>query len=66
MFVGISIELLQPGFELLHQASFCYREITSSITPSNNLREWLDVRYNLRTTASHAAKQDHEQAGTEI
>ena len=34
MLVGIRIELLQPGFDLLHQPIFWYRKVTSSITPS--------------------------------
>ena len=33
MLVGIRIELLQPGFDLLHQLIFWYRKVTSSITP---------------------------------
>ena len=69
MLVGIRIELLQPGFDLLHQPIFWYRKGTSSITPLHpsrttqpaiKLREGLDARYNLRITASRSAKQAHD------
>lgn len=36
MLVCISIELLQPSFQLVHQYSFLwYREVTSAVTLSN-------------------------------
>ena len=69
MLVGICIELLQPGFDLLHQLIFLVLQrylkqhpfhLGHTTQPPIKLREWLDAQHNLRITASRSAKHAHE------